>query len=313
MSLSPIRLVGNRIFDHARRDIGRLRKRRRRPELDGHPHNYVLQSGAAQAWIGSSRKDALATLAGVARMAQVRLVPTHTLIFQPPAAAPTPRRSPLATLPPSLHHSRRSHRSAHRHAPRRGRDHHPAPRQRAPPRPTQQPRRVPGRPRTALAHRAAPAPVPPPELTTMTIEIHRCRMTIPVRKDGRVAVGYNIRVPIDDCPPNSSNHYIHTDDGEYQDYPDATWSTDLPPCWTRYKTWLHHERQARRQMLRFLHEHCPETRELTEWPVVWAYVDPDLAQDLHTVHFTHRDPAATEHPIQASMRPSPPLRHNPTG
>ena len=89
MSLSPIRLVGNRIFDHTRRDVGRLRKRRRRSEL-GHPHNYVLQSGAAQAWIGWSRKDALATLAGVARMAQVQHVPTHTLIFQPPAAAPTP-------------------------------------------------------------------------------------------------------------------------------------------------------------------------------------------------------------------------------
>ena len=93
MSLSPIRLVGNRIFDHSRRDVGRLRKRRRRPELGGHPHNYVLQSGAAQASIGWSRKDALATLASVARMAQVQHVPTHTLIFQQtdprPAAART--------------------------------------------------------------------------------------------------------------------------------------------------------------------------------------------------------------------------------
>ena len=133
----------------------------------------------------------------------------------------------------------------------------------------------------------------------MTIEIHRCRMTIPVRKDGRVAIGYNIRVPIDDCPPNSSNHYILTDHGEYQDYPDATWSTSLSPGWARYETWLAHERKAKRQMLRFLHEHCPETRELTEWPALWAYVDPDLAQDLHTVRFVHPTTPATQRTARA--------------
>ena len=98
----------------------------------------------------------------------------------------------------------------------------------------------------------------------------------------------------------SSNCYIQTDDGEYQDYPDATWSTDLPPCWTRYKAWLDHEQAARRQMLRFLHEHCPETRELTEWPVLWAYIDPDLARDPHTVHFTHPTQTTTEHPPSAT-------------
>lgn len=59
MPISPIFQVGNRIYDYSRRDIGRLRKRRRRPELGGHPHNFVLQSGTAQAWLGWSRKDAL--------------------------------------------------------------------------------------------------------------------------------------------------------------------------------------------------------------------------------------------------------------
>ena len=130
----------------------------------------------------------------------------------------------------------------------------------------------------------------------MRIEIHRWRMAIPTREDGRIAVGYDVRVPLSDCPPNSSNHYIHTDHGEYQDYPNATWSTDLPPCWTRYKAWLDHEREARRQMLRFLHDHCPETRELTEWPALRAYVDPDLARDLHTVHIILPATPASERP-----------------
>lgn len=125
----------------------------------------------------------------------------------------------------------------------------------------------------------------------MRIEIHRWRMAIAPRDDGRVAVAYDIRIPVEDCPPNSSNHYIQTSTGKYQDYADATWSTDLSPGWERYKAWLAHEREAERQMLRFLHEHCPETRELTEWPTFWTYVDPDLAQDLDTVHFTI---AATE-------------------
>ena len=134
----------------------------------------------------------------------------------------------------------------------------------------------------------------------MRIEIRRWRMAGPARYDGRAAVAYAVRVPVDDCPPNNSNHYVQTAAGEYQDYPDATWSTDLPPCWIRYKAWLDHEQAARRQMLRFLHEHCPETRELTEWPVLWAYIDPDLAQDLHTIHFTQPSTAATEHPPSAN-------------
>ena len=133
----------------------------------------------------------------------------------------------------------------------------------------------------------------------MRIEIHRWRMAIPVREDGRVAVGYDVRVPIGDCPPNSSNHYILTDHGEYQDYPDATWSTDLPPGWARYEAWLAHEREAKRHMLHFLHEHCPETRELTEWPALWAYVDPDLAPDLHTVRFVLAVAPTTRRPASA--------------
>ena len=136
----------------------------------------------------------------------------------------------------------------------------------------------------------------------MRIEIHRWRMTIPVRQDGRVAVSYDVRVPINDCPPNNSNLYISTEDGEYKNYPDATWSTSLSPGVARYMAWLAHEREAERRMLNFLHEHCPETRELNEWPTFWAYVDPNLAGDLHTVHFILPTPkAATARSRQSAI------------
>lgn len=115
MPISPIFQVGNRIYDYSRRDIGRLRKRRRRPELGGHPHNFVLQSGAAQAWLGWSRKDALDTLASVARSAQNQRVPTHTLIFQntdPRPARPRSHREPLwrRYLRAFTAHAARAHR-----------------------------------------------------------------------------------------------------------------------------------------------------------------------------------------------------------
>ena len=121
----------------------------------------------------------------------------------------------------------------------------------------------------------------------MRIEIHRWRMAMSPRNDGRVAVGYDLLVPLKDCvPKNSSNIEVLHGDRRYMHYPHATWSTDLPPCWTRYEAWLAHEREAERQMLRFLHEHCPETHELDEWPTLWAYIDPEHANDLHTVHVT---------------------------
>ena len=84
-----------------------------------------------------------------------------------------------------------------------------------------------------------------------------------------------------------------------RNYPDATWSTSLSPGWTRYETWLAHERKVERQMLRFLHEYCPET--------LWAYVDPDLAQDLHTVHSSTR----SLRPPSGQRPPAPPPE--PTG
>ena len=50
-------------------------------------------------------------------------------------------------------------------------------------------------------------------------------------------------------------------------------------------------------MLAFLHEHCPETRELDEWTALWAYIRPELAEGLQTVHFTVPPPGKpTDHP-----------------
>ncbi|MDE0456069.1 MAG: hypothetical protein OXI15_02140 [Chromatiales bacterium] len=98
--MPTIHLQGNRVIDHAGRDIGRLRRRRRRRGIGGRPHNYVLQSGAAQASLAWTRDEALASLAHATRMAQARHVPTHTLIFHvtdPRPAAPKTPREPLRT------------------------------------------------------------------------------------------------------------------------------------------------------------------------------------------------------------------------
>lgn len=52
----------------------------------------MLQSGAAQAWVGWTRADALATLDDIARIAEAKGAPVHAVIFQttdpdPPAPA----------------------------------------------------------------------------------------------------------------------------------------------------------------------------------------------------------------------------------
>ncbi len=136
----------------------------------------------------------------------------------------------------------------------------------------------------------------------MRIEIHRWRMAMAPRADGRVAVAYDILVPLKDCPRvEGMTIRVRPGEGEYVDYASATWSTDLPRGWDRYRAWLRHERNARRQMLGYLHEHCPETREIDRWPALWAYVRPEDAQGLRTVFFTLDAPVATaERPMTAA-------------
>ena len=40
-----------------------------------------------------------------------------------------------------------------------------------------------------------------------------------------------------------------------------------------------------------IHAHCPETRDLTEWPMFWALVAPGSGQE--TVHLTIEHPKET--------------------
>ena len=133
----------------------------------------------------------------------------------------------------------------------------------------------------------------------MRIEIHRWRMAGGPRDDGLVAVAYNVLVQLEDCVPNnSSNIEVLLDGRVYKEYPDATWSTDLAPGWDRYEAWIAHERAAKRRMLDFIHQHCPETRTLDQWPALWAWIPPRLAEDLRTIHFTIPPPGNANHDHQ---------------
>ena len=120
----------------------------------------------------------------------------------------------------------------------------------------------------------------------MRIEIHRHRMAIPPRDDGRIAVGYDVLVPEEDVLPGAQGMIRIVSPGfrEYRRYEDATWVTDLPRGFERYSKWLDHEKAAQGEMLTMVQEHCPETHEWTRWPVFWAYVEPDSSQE--TICFT---------------------------
>ena len=120
----------------------------------------------------------------------------------------------------------------------------------------------------------------------MRIEIHRHRMAMSPAADGTIAVGYNVLVPDKDILPGAQGHVRLQSPQlqEYRTFEDATWVTDLPRGSERYAKWLAHEKAAHRQMLAMVHEHCPETRKLTEWPVFWGFVDPGSSQE--TIRFT---------------------------
>ncbi len=127
----------------------------------------------------------------------------------------------------------------------------------------------------------------------MRIEIHRHRLAMSPAADGAIAVGYDVLVPEEDVLPGAQGYIriLCAGDREYCTYADATWVTDLPRGFERYAKWLAHEKAAHREMLAMVHEHCPETRKWTEWPVFWAFVAPDSSQD--TIRFT------VEHPEKA--------------
>ena len=123
----------------------------------------------------------------------------------------------------------------------------------------------------------------------MRIEIHRHRMAMPPAGDGTIAVGYDVLVPEEDILPGAQGQVrlLGPQLCEYRTYEDATWVTDLPRGFERYAAWLDHEKAAQRQMLAMVQEHCPETRDWSEWPVFWAFVDP--AGSRRTVRFRIED------------------------
>ena len=124
----------------------------------------------------------------------------------------------------------------------------------------------------------------------MRIEIHRHRMAMPPRNDGRIAVGYDVLVPEEDVLPGAQGMIRILSPGhrEYRRYEDATWVTDLPRSFERYAKWLDHEKATQSEMLAMVQEHCPETSEWTRWPVFWAYVEPGSSQE--TVRLTIQHP-----------------------
>lgn len=131
----------------------------------------------------------------------------------------------------------------------------------------------------------------------MRVHIRRTLLTTPPGDDGRITVAYDMFVPIGECPDDGMNRTTiiagppgtpWSDLDRYHDFPQATWYTEMEPGYERYEAWLRHENTAKRRMLAMLHEHCPETRHLTEYPVVSAKVAPDTP--LSRVEFDIDDP-----------------------
>ncbi len=120
----------------------------------------------------------------------------------------------------------------------------------------------------------------------MRIWIFRTRM-VTATDPGTMDVAYDIGVPIADCPGDAGSEVIRYAGDlppvRYRDYPDATWVPSLPPGWERYGAWLEHEKRAHEAMLAMLHEHCPETRHLSGWPLLWARID--AGADLSRIEF----------------------------
>ena len=132
----------------------------------------------------------------------------------------------------------------------------------------------------------------------MRIEIHRHRMAMSPAANGTIAIGYDVLVPEEDVLPDAQGHIrlVGLQLREYRRYEDATWVTDLPRGFERYAKWLDHEKAAQRQMLAMVHEHCPETRDWTQWPVFWSFVDPGSSQDTICFNIDHPEKAGTATP-----------------
>ena len=131
----------------------------------------------------------------------------------------------------------------------------------------------------------------------MRVHIRRTRLNSLPGPDGTISVAYDVYVPIGECPEDGMNRTTIVtgaagtpwkDLDRYHEFAQATWRTDAEPGYERYEQWLEHEKRARQRMLAMLHEHCPETRGLTEFPGVCAQVAPDTR--VEPVEFEIDDP-----------------------
>ena len=149
----------------------------------------------------------------------------------------------------------------------------------------------------------------------MRIHIQRTRMATPPTPDGRIAVGYDLYVPAEDCADDGMNRTIILKGPagtawnrltRYHDFPQATWYTTLIPGRERYDRWLEHEQAALRRMLSILHRACPEPRHLTEYPHVCVRVPPDTPMEAveYEIGDPLFDPDAED---QSSAAPALPL------
>ena len=103
-------------------------------------------------------------------------------------------------------------------------------------------------------------------------------MAVPPLPDGRRAIAYDVYVPLEDCPDPSNGHTMLCRDGvpghhDVMPFQDATWILDLEPGPKRLRQWFRHEKAAEQLMLGWLHARCPETRGITQWPLLWSEVD----------------------------------------
>ena len=124
----------------------------------------------------------------------------------------------------------------------------------------------------------------------MRAEIHRHWMATPTREDGLRAAAYDVVVPVDDCLEGSMSRItiLKASTGlSFRAFPDATWTTRLSQGLERYCQWVEHEKACQDQMLAWLHDHCPETRPVRDWPMFWCHVD--ALASMETVYLEVQD------------------------
>ena len=117
------------------------------------------------------------------------------------------------------------------------------------------------------------------KLQKMRVEIHRFVVAGIEHEDGRISMIYDFLVPDEDRikSPYPDPAWIKRGKEYYVYYPRASFACWLPPGTRRLNAWRAHLAKCQSKMLRWLHQHCPETREQTTFPSLWMKVDPEAA------------------------------------